>query len=100
MSLVPGEVHVLYSKIPEVSKITSNEQQMPNWQYYLIHADMQRQQHWRSQSVTETPTSSEDDVKTNNNDTEEKPTKQEQKVKAKHNRRKMRDSGRFVDIKL
>lgn len=100
MSLVPGEVHVLYSKTPEVSKIITNEQQTPNWQYYLIHADMQKLQNRRSNSVTESSSSSEDEVRAKNNNQEENPNQQEQKVNLKQKRGNLRDSGRFVDITL
>ncbi|ACB85007.1 hypothetical protein [Natranaerobius thermophilus] len=100
MSFTPGELHVLYSKMPEVSKINSQEQQMPNWHYYLIHSAFQREQHWNTKSVTESPSSSEDEAKTKKEDGEDSPAKQEQKVNNKRKHRKSRDSGRFVDITL
>ncbi|OWZ84256.1 hypothetical protein [Natranaerobius trueperi] len=94
MSLFPGELKIIYSKMPEVSKINFLDQQISVWHYHSMKFSFLKEKDNNTKVVTETLETN-DDIRTKSDDSLKKETKQ-----LKDNKRNRHDSGRFVDITL
>jgi len=95
MTLMPGEMPVIYSKMPEVSSITARAVEGPNWHNYLMQVNVQRERRAQETSVTKTNTTSEESVQTKREDgTPQHP----QQLKNPKNRRD--GSGKYIDVSL
>ncbi len=98
MTFMPGEIQIMYSKMPEVAQIASQGQNNPYWQYYLLNSAFQRDQQFKSQAVQESSDTSEEGVRTKSDDEDGREGRQSRNSVNK--RRASVDSGRYVDITL